>query len=147
MDNTARALLNRLQLGLPLVADPWGALATELGQEPEAMRQQVADWLADGTLTRFGPLFDVARMDGAFTLAAMAVPEERFEAVHQQLLTLPEVAHNYRREHALNMWFVLACTDAEQIAPSLKHIEQITGLQVFNFPKLREFHVQLYLPV
>ncbi|MCJ8170846.1 Lrp/AsnC family transcriptional regulator [Atopomonas sediminilitoris] len=147
MTELQRQLLNRLQRGLPLVSDPWGELGRELNADPLALREQVSLWLEDGILTRFGPLFDVERIGGAFTLAAMAVPEERFEAVHQQLLELPEVAHNYRREHRLNMWFVLAVSDASTIEPTLAHIEAITGLRVFNFPKQREFHVQLYLPV
>jgi len=36
-------------------------------------------------LTRFGPMFDIERLGGAFTLAALAVPEERFEDVAEQL--------------------------------------------------------------
>jgi hypothetical protein len=58
-------------------------------------------------LTRFGPLFQIERAGGLFVLAAMAVPEERYEAVTAQVNAHPEIAHNYRREHALNMWFVL----------------------------------------
>ena len=62
----------------------------------------------DKTLTRFGPMFQVERMGGAFVLAALAVPEADYERVAELVNALPEVAHNYRREHALNMWFVLA---------------------------------------
>ena len=29
---------------------------------------------------------------------------------------MPEVAHNYRREHAWNMWFVLGCATPQGIA-------------------------------
>ena len=68
--------------------------------------------LDDGALSRFGPLFQIERAGGQFVLAAMQVPEDRFDAVAAQVNALPEVAHNYRREHRFNMWFVLACTVA-----------------------------------
>ena len=108
MDELDRLLVNRLQHGL-LVRHPWEALAEELGSSAETLRQRVRALLDDGTLTRFGPMFDVDRLGGAFTLAALAVPEARFDEVAALLEAMPEVAHNYRREHPWNMWFVLGC--------------------------------------
>src|SRR5690606_37713904 len=107
MDELDRRLINRLQHGLPLVRHPWQALAEELVTEPDELRMRVQALIDDGTLTRCGPMFDIERLGGAFTLAALSVPEERFDAVAAQLEVMPEVAHNYRREHAWNMWFVL----------------------------------------
>ena len=54
-----------------------------------------------------------------------------------------EVAHNYRREHGLNMWFVLATETPEAII-TLHAIEQ-TELRVYNFPKQQEFYIGLWL--
>ena len=70
MDELDRLLVNRLQHGLPLVRHPWEALAEELASSAETLRQRVKALLDDGTLTRFGPMFDVDRLGGAFTLAA-----------------------------------------------------------------------------
>jgi len=97
-------------------------------------------------LTRFGPMFDIERLGGAFTLAALAVPEERFDEVAEQLHDLPEVAHNYRREHAWNMWFVLACATEHDLTEALNHIETLTGLPLLNLPKEETYHVGLYFP-
>jgi hypothetical protein len=57
----------------------------------------------------------------------------------------PEVAHNYRRDHALNMWFVLATERAGDIAGVIARIEARTGLEVLNLPKLEEYHLGLRL--
>ncbi len=103
--------------------------------------------LEDGVLTRFGPMFDIEQLGGAFTLAALAVPEARFETVAAQLNELPQVAHNYRREHHWNMWFVLACASAAELAQALSRIEALTGLAVLNLPKEHTYHVGLYFPV
>lgn len=147
MDEFDRRLINRLQHGLPLVRQPWQALAEELGSDSAHLRGRVQALLDDGTLTRFGPMFDIERLGGAFTLAALAVPEERFEAVAAQLQALPEVAHNYRREHPWNMWFVLACATPAGIAASIALIEAQTGLTVLNLPKEATYHVGLHFPL
>ena len=72
MDELDRLLVNRLQHGLPLVRHPWEALAVELGSTAEVLRLRVQALLDDGTLTRFGPMFDIDRLGGAFTLAALS---------------------------------------------------------------------------
>ena len=147
MDELDRRLINRLQHGLPLVRHPWQALAEELGTEPQTLRERVQALLDDGTLTRFGPMFDIERLGGAFTLAALSVPEERFDQVAELLAAMPEVAHNYRREHAWNMWFVLGCATPQGIADALARIEAQTSLPVLNLPKEETYHVGLHFAV
>ena len=147
MDELDRRLINRLQHGLPLVRHPWQALAEELGAEPQTLRERVQTLLDDGTLTRFGPMFDIERLGGAFTLAALSVPEERFDQVAELLAAMPEVAHNYRREHAWNMWFVLGCATPQGIADALARIEAQTSLPVLNLPKEETYHVGLHFAV
>ncbi|PQP04206.1 AsnC family protein [Pseudomonas frederiksbergensis] len=147
MDDLDRRLINRLQLGLPLVRQPWQVLADELQSTSTELLDRLHARLEDGVLTRFGPMFDIERLGGAFTLAALAVPEERFEEVAGQLQALPEVAHNYRREHAWNMWFVLACATEQDVTETLQYIETLTGLPLLNVPKEETYHVGLYFPV
>ena len=147
MDDLDRRLINRLQLGLPLVPRPWEALAEELHSDAAILRARVQALLDDGTLTRFGPMFDIDRLGGAFTLAALSVPEERFDEVAAILDGLPEVAHNYRREHQWNMWFVLGCATPDGITDTIARIEALTGLPVLNLPKEETYHVGLHFAV
>lgn len=147
LDEFDRRLLNRVQHGLPLVRHPWQALSVELEASEERIRQRLQELLDDGTLTRFGPMFDIEQLGGAFTLAAMRVPDERFEEVTEQLNNIPVVAHNYQREHDYNMWFVLATATPEGITETIEHIEQLTGLTVLNLPKEKTYHVGLHFPL
>ena len=57
----------------------------------------------------------------------------------------PEVAHNYERDHALNMWFVVATPTPEGIDDAIARIEAATRLPVLAFPKEREYFVELRL--
>ncbi|HEX8010641.1 MAG TPA: AsnC family transcriptional regulator [Casimicrobiaceae bacterium] len=145
MDELDRRIVNTLQHRFPVCERPFRAAATELGTTEEKLIARVDRLLAEGTLTRFGPLFQVERMGGAFTLAAMSVPPERFDKVAEVVNSFPEVAHNYAREHALNMWFVLATEGPEDTAAVVRAIERRTGLAVLLFPKEREFFVELKL--
>jgi DNA-binding Lrp family transcriptional regulator len=141
LDALDRRILNTLQEGFPLVPEPFAAVAATLGIDPEALIARVDRLKREGAITRFGPFFDAAALGGAFCLCAMAVPPDRFEAVAAQVNAHPEVAHNYARAHAFNMWFVLATETPEAIDATADAIEAETGLAVLRLPKLEEFFV------
>ena len=145
LDALDRRLINTLQEGFPLVDEPWQVVAEALGSTAEEVLERVRRLRETGVLTRFGPMFQIERLGGRFVLAALAVPEERFDEVTAAVNALPEVAHNYRRGHRLNMWFVLATEKPEGIAEAIAKIEAATGLTVFAFPKRREFFVDMRL--
>ncbi len=138
-------IVNALQGGFPITDEPFRAAATALGLDEEALIARIGRMLEAKILTRFGPMFQVERMGGAFVLAALAVPEADFERVAEAVNALPEVAHNYRREHRLNMWFVLATESPGDIDAAIDRIERETGLPVFAFPKEREYFVEMKL--
>ena len=140
-------LIERLHGDFPLCDEPFAELADELGMAEADVMARLQQMLADGLLTRFGPLFQIERAGGQFVLAAMAVPEDRFDEVAERVNALPEVAHNYRREHELNMWFVLGAEREGEITRACHSIEAAPGLPVYPFPKEREYFVELRLPV
>lgn len=141
LDATDRLLLNRLQDGLPLEHAPFAAVAREAGLTEAEVVDRITHLREIGAITRFGPFIDAEAMGGAFCLCAMAVPPDRFDEVMTLVNALPEVAHNYERQHKLNMWFVLACEKPDQIAEAAARIEAETGLKVLLFPKQREFFI------
>lgn len=147
MDALDTALINSLQGGFPLSHAPYAEVAAQLGIDEATLLARLQALLDAKVLTRFGPMYQVERMGGAFVLAAMQVPEDRFEEVASQVNAFAEVAHNYRREHRLNMWFVLATSTPEGIGATVKAIEATTGLPVYPFPKEKEFFVEMKLQV
>lgn len=140
-DATDRRIINALQGGFPLSPRPFAEIGASLGLSETDLLDRLAAMKQAGVITRFGPFLDAAAMGGAFCLCAIAVPEGRFASVCDTVNGFAEVAHNYRREHRLNMWFVLATETEAGIADAADAIEAATGLGVFRFPKLREFFV------
>jgi DNA-binding Lrp family transcriptional regulator len=145
LDDADRRLINALQGGFPLVEHPYAAVGAELGLAEGEVIARLRRLLDANVLTRFGPMFQVERMGGAFCLAAIAVPHADWERVTAIVNAFPEVAHNYRREHHLNMWFVLATESAGAIDEVAGRIEAATGLPVLRFPKEREYFVGMRL--
>ena len=141
MDDIDREIINRYQGDFPVAEHPFKVVGDTLGiSEKEAMAR-IQAMLDDGRLTRFGPLYNIDRMGGIFSLCAMQVPEDEFDRVAEQVNAFHEVAHNYARDHRLNMWFVVAAESKPALQDTLQRIERSTGLAVYNFPKQKEFYV------
>ena len=147
LDAIDRRLIDQLQGGFPLSPRPFAEAAAPLGLTETELIARLNHLLQHNVLTRFGPLFQIERIGGAFVLAALAVPEERFDEVAAEVNALPEVAHNYCREHHLNMWFVLATETPQGIVDATARIEAATGLTVHAFPKEREYFVGMRFAV
>ncbi len=145
MNELDRRVINALQAGLPICEHPFADLADRFGTDEEAIVESLRRLLEAGVLTRFGPLYDAERLGGGLTLAAMSVPEERFDEVAEIVNAFPEVAHNYRRDHRFNMWFVLATERPERIPEVLSEIKAATGLDVLDLPKVEEYFLELKL--
>ncbi len=140
-----RDFINNFQGDFPLEEHPFASVATQLNCSEDKLIETIKHLKEQKLLTRFGPLYDAARLGGGLTLAAISVPEDRYEIVTQQVNAYDEVAHNYRREHELNMWFVLATETPAALDLALASIEETTGLKVYNFPKQQEFYIGLWL--
>jgi DNA-binding Lrp family transcriptional regulator len=145
MDDVDRRLVNALQGGFPVAECPYAEVGARLGLAEGEVIRRLASLREAGVLSRFGPMYDAERLGGAVSLCAMAVPEARFEEVTAIVNAFPEVAHNYARAHALNMWFVLAVERPELIAATIARIEAATGLAVLDLPKLDEYFLELKL--
>jgi DNA-binding Lrp family transcriptional regulator len=143
MDALDRRIVNELQGGFPVCEHPYAAAAGRLGTTEAELLRRLDALLADGTLSRFGPMYHAERLGGALTLCAMKVPAADLDRVAVIVNSHPEVAHNYEREHELNLWFVLATETPERVAEVIANIERMTGLKVYNMPKLDEFFVGL----
>lgn len=145
MDELDRRIVNELQGGFPLCSRPFAAAAEKLGMTEQALISRLDALLAEKILTRFGPLFDAERLGGAFSLCAMSVPAADLERVAALVNAHPEVAHNYERAHAYNLWFVLAAATRPRIDALLREIERETGYPVMDLPREEEYFIELRL--
>lgn len=139
-------LLNEFQRDFPLSSTPFRDLAETLGVAEAEVLDNLRTLSARGLISRIGPVFAPGRV-GASTLAALAVPESELEAVAAWLSALPEVNHNYQREHRFNLWFVLTAPDAAGLEAALARIESHTGLEPLVLPLVEDYHIDLAFPL
>jgi len=145
MNDLDKKIINCLQDGIPLIDEPYAEIAKQLNINETELLQRIKTLLENKTLSRFGPMYDAAKLGGDFSLVAIKVPETRFNEVTEIVNSYEEVAHNYHREHEFNMWYVLATETAQRIEDVNNSIEERTGLKVYNMPKLDEYYIGLKL--
>lgn len=135
-------LLNDYQRDFPLVSAPFAELAARLGVAEKVVLGRLENLRREGKISRVGAVFAPKRI-GASTLAAMAVPPEKLEAVAAAVNRFPEVNHNYEREHRYNLWFVVTAATEGRLQASLGAIELAAGYPLMALPLEEEFHIDL----
>ena len=135
-------LLNDFQRDFPLCPAPFAELASRLGVAEKVVLGRLENLRRDGKISRVGAVFAPKRI-GASTLAAMAVPPEKLDAVAAAVNRFPEVNHNYEREHRYNLWFVVTAASEGRLQATLGAIEQAAGYPLMPLPLLEEFHIDL----
>ncbi len=142
MSDLDKRLLNDFQRGLPLSPTPYADIARELGVTEDVVLARLRALTEQGSVSRVGAVIR-PRAIGVSTLAAMTVPHARIAEVAALVNSYEEVNHNYEREHELNLWFVAtACGDA-RLREVLCEIEERSGLEVYSFPMLEDYHIDL----
>lgn len=135
-------LLNEFQRDFPLCPAPFAELAARLGVGERLVLNSLEKLRREGKISRVGAVFAPKRI-GASTLAAMAVPADKLDAVAAAVNRFPEVNHNYEREHRYNLWFVVTAASEGRLQASLGAIEQAAGYPLLPLPLVEEFHIDL----
>lgn len=141
-DEIERKLLEAYQHDFPLAPRPFARIADDLGVPEEVVLETFAHLQSLGAIARIGPVVR-PHAAGWSTLAALAVPPVRLEAVAALVSGYPQVNHNYEREHAFNLWFVVTGTDEEEVRGVLDDVARRTGLEPLDLPLTEAFHIDL----
>ena len=143
MNEVDRNIINHMQDDFPVCEQPFAELAERLDLNKNELLNRVQSLLDDGTLSRFGPMYNIEMLGGIYCLVAMRIPEHDLEQIINTINSYSEVAHNYERTHEFNVWFVLAAETKTQLGELLEDIEKKTGYPTFEMPKLEEFYIGL----
>lgn len=141
-----KRLLNEYQKGFPLSTTPYADIAEELGTS-EALVLTILQRLKEqGFVSRVGPVLKPKRL-GTSTLAAISVPADRLQQAADIISSYEEVNHNYEREHAFNLWFVVTAREQNRLEEVLNDIQARTGYKVMSLPLEQQYHIDLGFPL
>jgi len=142
LSESERRIVNAYQHDFPLHPRPFAEIGDKLGMSEKKVLEIVGDLRERGVLSRVGAVIAPNRA-GASTLAAMSVPAGQLADVAGLVSAYPEVNHNYEREHALNLWFVVTGPSREAVLETLQRIAVETGLTPVELPLVKAFHIDL----
>jgi DNA-binding Lrp family transcriptional regulator len=145
-DAVDRRLLDEFQRDFPLCPRPFAEVARRLGASEDEVIARLRRLRDAGVVSRVGATVAPHRA-GWSTLAAIAVPDDRIEAVAALVSAYREVNHAYEREHPVNLWFVVTAPDRERVAAVLGQIEARTGLAVLDLPLAEAYRLDLGFPL
>lgn len=109
IDSIDTQLLNILQESFPLVDRPFLAIGEKLGVSEQEVLDRVYD-LKTGEkkiIRQISAIFDSASIGYQSTLVAAKIDPARIEEAAAIISQHPGVSHNYKREHAFNLWYTL----------------------------------------
>lgn len=128
MDERDRRILNAIQEEFPVAAEPFQCLAERLGCSPEDVFSRVRAMKEIGVIRRIGAVFDLKRLGFVSTLCAARVPDDRVADFVAQVNGYRGVTHNYRRDHAYNIWFTFIAPSEAFLTQALAEIRVRTGI-------------------
>lgn len=142
MDDLTKKLVNTYQRDFPIESRPFLKIANDLGVTENEVIFAISELKNSNILSRLGPVFNHKKA-GASTLAAMSVPLEKLQETATYVNSFKQVNHNYEREHAINLWFVVTAPTQEEVETTLQEMEKSTGYAVLNLPMETAYHIDL----
>ncbi|MBC5785632.1 Lrp/AsnC family transcriptional regulator [Ramlibacter sp. USB13] len=136
------ALLNDYQRDFPLQPRPFAAIGQQLGLQERTVIAQLQQLRDAGQVGRIGAVWGRGA-GGAAALCALSVPPARLLQVAAIVSREPAVNHNYEREHAWNLWYVLTGTDALAVRATAARIAHAAGVPALFLPMERAYRVDL----
>jgi len=153
LDELDKKLLSLIQTELPVSERPFDVLAERLGTHAQEIIARVARLHREGVIRRLGPVFDSRALGYVSTLVAACIAPNQLDTVASLVSELPGVTHNYRREHAYNLWFTLTAASSDSLARVIENLREQTGIDEFySLPALMvyktrvNFHLSDELP-
>jgi DNA-binding Lrp family transcriptional regulator len=142
MDETDKKILNIIQTGFPVDAQPFKVLGKQIGISEDEALERIKKLKDNGVVRRIGAVFDTKKLGFASTLCAARVAQEKLEEFVEVVNSYSGVTHNYRRNHEYNTWFTFIAPTEEEIEGFLSEIRKKTGVEeIISMPVKRRFKI------
>jgi DNA-binding Lrp family transcriptional regulator len=139
-------LLNAVQWNFPLEAAPFATLADRLGRTEADVIEALQAAKDAGVLRQLSAIFDTRALGYSSALVAAKVAPEHIDAAAAVINEHPGVSHNYKRNHAYNLWYTLAVPPGEDFDAHLDTLHRESGALVTRkLPTLQLYKIGVKL--
>ncbi len=144
LDEMDRLILNEIQSNFPIDAEPYLELAKKLGCSEAEVLERVQNLKDRAIIRRIGANCNSRKLGYTSTLCAARVPQDHMKKFVEVVNSYPGVTHNYRRDHAYNIWFTLIAPSVEEIERILREISDLSEVrEIMSLPAERLFKIQV----
>jgi DNA-binding Lrp family transcriptional regulator len=141
-----RELLNAVQWDFPLEPRPFAALGERLGLAEPEVRARVEAVKASGVLRQLSAIFDTRALGYDSSLVAAKIDPDRVDEAAGVISEHPGVSHNYKRNHAFNLWYTIAVPPDESLDAHLDVLHRDSGAIVTRkLPTLQLYKIGVKL--
>lgn len=147
LDQNDKKLLNLLQWSFPVVERPFASLGAELGLEEADIIARVKR-MKSSAIRQISAIFDSRSLGYKSTLVAMKFDPGQVDAGAAVINRHPGVSHNYRRNHAFNIWFTLTIHRSQSLEAEMERLKVESGAEKsLLLPTIRLFKIGVKLDV
>lgn len=146
LEDLDRELLNAVQWDFPLTERPYAALAERLGVDEPALRDRVARLKDAGVLRQLSAIFDTRALGYNSALVAAKIEPDRVDDAARVISEHPGVSHNYKRNHAYNLWYTIAVPPGQTLDDHVDALHTESGALVTRkLPTLKLYKIGVKL--
>lgn len=144
LDDLDRQILQRVQSGFPVAAEPYAELGTQLGMTAGEVLDRVRRMTEAGVIREVGAVFDLHKLGYQSTLCAAKVAPSHVEKTADFINGFEEVTHNYLRNDPFNVWFTVIAESEAAIEAILNLIRGREGVaEVLSLPAQRLYKIKV----
>ena len=145
MDDTDKAILNRIQSNFPITFRPYLTIAEELGLTEEQVIKRLNKLKETGLVRRIGGNCVPEKLGFVSTLCAAKVPLEKIDIFAKTVNRYPGVTHNYQRDNKFNVWFTFIDRSMAEINTKIEKIKDKTGVKdIINLPATKVYKIKAH---
>ena len=146
LDERTRALLDVMQEAFPLDPRPYAVMSQRLGMDEVEVLARLADARAAGVVRQICAIYDTKALGYSSALVAMEVASEQLAHAARVVNAHPGVSHNYRRNHAFNLWFTVAMPPGYDLSTVIQRLHVLAGAKsTREMPTLHLFKIGVML--
>ncbi len=141
-------VLDRLQRHIPLVPQPYRAIAEELGLAEDDVLRHVQALKDRRLLRQLAAIFDAAALGYRSSLVAARYDPAAIDEAAALVSSHPGVSHNYQRDHDFNLWYTIAVPPGHSLEETTDRLHRLSSAQSTRLlPTLRRFKLGVRLDV
>lgn len=146
-DELDKDILDIVQKEIPLVAEPFKAMAERIGTTEEVLLERLNN-MRGNEIRQMSAIFDTKALGYKSSLVAARIAPEKLDEMARVFNGHPGITHNYKRNHDFNLWFTIAVPPnsrfgLEKSVEILGEMAEVESIRLLPTLKLYKIGVQL----